>query len=50
MFAIYTSTSFSTTIEWKRESEMRYPNLTVCFAKFFDKQRLEGNNNEIDSL
>ncbi len=42
MYAIYNSSSFTTTIEWKRESEMKYPNLTVCFAKFFDKNRLEG--------
>jgi hypothetical protein len=32
----------STTIEWKREDAMTYPNLTVCFAKFFVKKRMEG--------
>ncbi len=47
MYAIYTSNSFSTSIEWQRESDMKYPNLTVCFAKFFDKKRLQG---EIYSL
>jgi hypothetical protein len=47
MYAIYTSNSFSTSIEWQRESDMKYPNLTVCFAKFFDKKRLQG---EINSL
>jgi len=39
---IYTSNSFSTSIEWQRDSEMMYPNITVCFAKFFDKSKLKG--------
>ncbi len=40
--AINTGNSFSTSIEWKREDQLRYPNLTVCFAKFFDKKRMKG--------
>ena len=44
MYVIYTSNSFSTSIEGQRDSEMKYPNLTVCYAKFFDKKRLEGKH------
>jgi hypothetical protein len=40
--AINKSNSFTTTIEWKHEIEMQYPNLTVCFAKFFDSRRMRG--------
>jgi len=43
MYGIFTSNSVSTSIEWQREETIKYPNLTVCFAKFFDKQLLNGN-------
>jgi hypothetical protein len=42
-FKLYNSPSLSKSIEWKRDSNLTYPNLTVCFAKFFDKKLLEGN-------
>ncbi len=41
-FLLYNSLSLSKSIEWKRDSNLTYPNMTVCFAKFFDKQQLEG--------
>jgi len=41
-FMLYNSLSLSKSIEWKRDSNLTYPNMTVCFAKFFDKQQLEG--------
>jgi hypothetical protein len=41
-FLLYNSRSLSKSIEWKRDSNLTYPNLTVCFAKFFDKKLLKG--------
>ena len=40
--AINKSNSFTTTIEWKQEAQMKYPNLTICFAKFFDTRIMKG--------
>jgi hypothetical protein len=34
--------SLNKAVEWKRDSNLTYPNVTVCFAKFFDKKRMEG--------
>ena len=42
LHAAFTSNSVTTTIETQKAVDMKYPNLTVCFAKFFDKQRLDG--------
>lgn len=41
-FLLYNSRSLSKAVEWKRDSNLTYPNITVCFAKFFDKKRMEG--------
>ena len=40
--AIENSNSCTTTIEWEQETHIKYPNLTVCFAKFFDSRRMKG--------
>ena len=45
IMAVNKSNSFTTTIEVKHESQMKYPNLTICFAKFFDARRMKGNTN-----
>jgi hypothetical protein len=42
LHSAFTSHSVTTTIETQKAVDMKYPNLTVCFAKFFDKQRLDG--------
>jgi hypothetical protein len=41
-FLLFNSLSLSKKIEWKKDSDQTYPNLTVCYAKFFDKEKLEG--------
>ena len=43
IMAVNKSNSFTTTIEVKHESQMKYPNLTICFAKFFDARRMKGS-------
>ena len=42
-FLLYNSRSLSKAIEWKRDSNLTYPNITVCFSKFFNKKRMEGS-------
>lgn len=32
----------NTAVKLGKETTMKYPNVTVCFAKFFDTQLLEG--------
>jgi hypothetical protein len=32
----------NTAVKLEKESIMKYPNVTVCFAKFFDTRLLEG--------
>ena len=39
---IYNSLSAGASVEWKRDTTMPYPNLTVCFAKYFDARLMEG--------
>ena len=41
-FLLFNSLSLSKKIEWKKDLDQTYPNLTVCYAKFFDKEKLEG--------
>ncbi len=43
-FILYNSLSLSKKIELDRNSNLTYPNVTVCFAKFFDKQKLKGKD------
>ena len=50
LHAAFTSNSVTTTIETQKAVDMKYPNLTVCFAKFFDKQRLDGKSIPIPLL
>ena len=39
---IYYSLSAGASVEWKRDTTMPYPNVTVCFAKYFDSRLMEG--------
>ena len=38
----FTPGSINTAVVLGREVKMKYPNVTVCFAKFFDQHLLEG--------
>ena len=52
-FLLYRSRSLNKKIEWKREAALTYPNLTVCYPKFFDQDKLKGFQKELtlnDSL
>ena len=42
-FVLYKSKYLSQSIELKKESNLTYPNVTVCYAKFFDKELMLGN-------
>ena len=33
-------TSVSTSVEWKKATTMVYPNITICFPKYFDNRKL----------
>ena len=37
------SLSAGASVEWKRDTTMPYPNVTVCFAKYFDSRLMAGN-------
>jgi len=45
--SLFNSTAVSTSIEWNKADQLPYPNLTVCFAKFFDNRLLKGMMPEV---
>jgi len=40
----FSPTAINTAIVLGREDTMKYPNVTVCFAKFFDQTLLESKS------
>ena len=42
IFTLTFKVRINTAIKLGRESTMKYPNVTVCFAKFFDNRLIEG--------
>ena len=41
---IYFSLSAGASVEWKKDTTMAYPNVTVCFPKYFDSRLMEGKD------
>jgi hypothetical protein len=38
------STTFNSAIKWNVAKNITYPKLTVCHPRFFDKNKMKGNN------
>ena len=39
---IFFQDQIKTAIKLEKESALKYPNLTICFAKYFDTKLMEG--------